>query len=143
LALYARGLSTRDIQGHVRELYGTEVAPDPISRVTRRRRRRGHAGTPSTRRSQSRGERVGTRSSPLLAYPNEARRILYATHVFESLHFQMRKVLEPQGAFPSNDAVTKILSLALQHTKVRWKPPVTWKQAPAHFAIRFGARFPV
>jgi putative transposase len=34
LALYARGLSTRDIQEHLRELYGTDVAPDLISRVT-------------------------------------------------------------------------------------------------------------
>src|SRR5579863_4864249 len=34
LALYARGMSVRDIQGHLRELYGTEVSPDLISRVT-------------------------------------------------------------------------------------------------------------
>src|SRR6187455_2072814 len=34
LALYARGMSTRDIQGHLRELYGTEVSIDLISRVT-------------------------------------------------------------------------------------------------------------
>src|SRR5262245_56327417 len=27
LALYARGMSTRDIQGHLRELYGAEVSP--------------------------------------------------------------------------------------------------------------------
>ncbi|MHB1843355.1 MAG: IS256 family transposase [Deltaproteobacteria bacterium] len=34
LALYARGLSVRDIQGHLEELYGTEVSPELISRVT-------------------------------------------------------------------------------------------------------------
>jgi putative transposase len=34
LALYARGMSTRDIQGHLRELYGTDVSADLISRVT-------------------------------------------------------------------------------------------------------------
>src|SRR5579863_2608516 len=34
LALYARGMSTRDIQGHLRELYGTEISADLISRVT-------------------------------------------------------------------------------------------------------------
>src|SRR5690349_7747416 len=34
LALYARGMSTRDIQGHLAELYGTEVSADLISRVT-------------------------------------------------------------------------------------------------------------
>jgi putative transposase len=34
IALYGRGLSTRDIQGHLVEIYGTEVSPDLISRVT-------------------------------------------------------------------------------------------------------------
>ena len=34
LSLYARGLSTRDIQGHLEELYGTEVSPTLISSIT-------------------------------------------------------------------------------------------------------------
>ena len=34
IALYARGMSTRDIQGHVRELYGLEISPDLVSAVT-------------------------------------------------------------------------------------------------------------
>lgn len=34
LALYTRGMSTRDIQGHLEELYGTEISPALISSVT-------------------------------------------------------------------------------------------------------------
>ncbi len=34
ISMYARGMSTRDIQGHVRELYGIDVSPDLISKVT-------------------------------------------------------------------------------------------------------------
>jgi len=34
LALYARGLTTRDIQGHLEELYQSEVSPALISAVT-------------------------------------------------------------------------------------------------------------
>lgn len=34
LSLYARGMSTREIQGHLHELYGTEVSPELISKVT-------------------------------------------------------------------------------------------------------------
>ena len=34
ISLYARGLSVREIQGHLQELYGVEVSPDLISRVT-------------------------------------------------------------------------------------------------------------
>jgi putative transposase len=34
IALYARGLSTRDIQKHVGELYGISISPDLVSAVT-------------------------------------------------------------------------------------------------------------
>ena len=34
ISLYARGLSVREIQGHLLEIYGVEVSPDLISRVT-------------------------------------------------------------------------------------------------------------
>ncbi|MDR7040705.1 putative transposase, partial [Methylobacterium sp. BE186] len=34
VSLYARGMSTREIVGHLRELYGIEVSPDLISAVT-------------------------------------------------------------------------------------------------------------
>jgi putative transposase len=34
IPLYARGLSTREMQGHLREIYGAEVSPDLISTVT-------------------------------------------------------------------------------------------------------------
>jgi putative transposase len=34
IALYARGMSMRDIQGYLQELYGTDVSPELISSVT-------------------------------------------------------------------------------------------------------------
>jgi len=34
IAMYARGMSVRDIRGHLEELYGLEVSPDLISRGT-------------------------------------------------------------------------------------------------------------
>src|SRR5499427_8736274 len=34
IALYARGMTTRDIAAHLREMYQVEVSPDLISRVT-------------------------------------------------------------------------------------------------------------
>jgi putative transposase len=34
IALYARGMTTRDIRAHLREMYDIEVSPDLISRVT-------------------------------------------------------------------------------------------------------------
>ena len=34
LSLYARGMTVREIQGHLEEMYGTEVSPSLISSVT-------------------------------------------------------------------------------------------------------------
>ena len=34
ISMYARGMSVREIQGHVRELYGLQVSPDLISTIT-------------------------------------------------------------------------------------------------------------
>jgi putative transposase len=34
IALYARGMTTREIQGHLHEIYGTEVSPSLISAIT-------------------------------------------------------------------------------------------------------------
>jgi putative transposase len=34
ISMYARGMSVREIQGHIRELYGLDVSPDLVSAVT-------------------------------------------------------------------------------------------------------------
>jgi putative transposase len=34
ISMYARGMSVREIQGHLRELYGVEASPQLISTVT-------------------------------------------------------------------------------------------------------------
>jgi putative transposase len=34
IALYARGLTVREIQAHLAEIYGTDVSPDLISKIT-------------------------------------------------------------------------------------------------------------
>ena len=34
ISMYARGMSVREIQGHIRELYGLDVSPDLVSTVT-------------------------------------------------------------------------------------------------------------
>jgi putative transposase len=79
---------------------------------------------------------------PFLAYPAEIRRILYTTNAIESLNFQLRKVLRPRGHFPSDDAVLKVVYLALKNATFKWKPSRDWNRALAHFAIVFGDRLP-
>jgi transposase-like protein len=44
--------------------------------------------------------------------------------------------------FPSDEAATKLLFLALRNIEKDWKlPQRTWKQAANQFAIMFGERF--
>lgn len=80
---------------------------------------------------------------PFLAYPAEIRRILYTTNAIESVNSQLRKVLKPKGAFPTDESVVKVLYLALRYAKSNWKANKFWAQALSHFSIMFGERFPV
>lgn len=79
---------------------------------------------------------------PFLAYPVEIRRILYTTNAIESVNSQLRRVLRPKGSFPSDEAVLKMLYLALQHAKNSWKAQKFWAQSLSYFSIMFGDRFP-
>lgn len=79
---------------------------------------------------------------PFFAYPAEVRKIIYTTNAIESLHMRLRKIVKNRGHFPSDDAATKLLFLALRNIVKDWKmPPRTWKEAANQFAIVFGERF--
>ncbi len=79
---------------------------------------------------------------PFFAYPPEVRKIIYTTNAIESLHMQLRKIVKNRGHFPSDEAASKLLFLALRNIEKDWKmPPITWKQAANQFAILFGERF--
>ena len=53
------------------------------------------------------------RFTPFLAFPPELRRVIYTTNSIESLNYQMRKIIKNRGHFPSDQAVTKLLWLAI------------------------------
>ena len=79
---------------------------------------------------------------PFFAYPPAVRKIIYTTNAIESLHMQLRKIVKNRGHFPSDEAASKLLFLALRNIEKDWKmPPITWKQAANQFAILFGERF--
>jgi len=79
---------------------------------------------------------------PFYAYAPEIRKMIYTTNAIESLHMQLRKVLKNRGHFPSDEAATKLIYLALRNITKKWKKsPVTWMAAANQFAIQFGERF--
>jgi putative transposase len=80
---------------------------------------------------------------PFFAYPPAVRKIIYTTNAIESLNMSLRKIIKNRGHFPSDDAATKLLYLALRNAAKKWTMPSrTWKQALNQFAILFQDRFP-
>ena len=79
---------------------------------------------------------------PVYAYPPDLRRLLYTTNAIESLHMQLRKIIKSRGHFPTDEAATKLLYLALRNIRKKWEGSVhIWTAALPHFAILFGDRF--
>ena len=58
-------------------------------------------------------ERAWERFIPFLAFPPELRKVIYTTNTIESLNYQIRKIIKNRGHFPSDDAVIKLLWLAI------------------------------
>lgn len=85
-----------------------------------------------------------THLSPFFAYPAPIRKVIYTTNAVESLNAQLRKVTKKKGAFPTVDAVRKVLYLALQRASARWTRPVQdWTAALNHLAVVFEGRVPL
>jgi putative transposase len=59
-------------------------------------------------------ENAWTRFIPFLAFPPEVRKIIYTTNAIESLNYQLRKIIKNRGHFPNDDAVIKLLWLAIR-----------------------------
>ncbi|MGZ8803138.1 MAG: IS256 family transposase [Mycobacterium sp.] len=59
-------------------------------------------------------ERAWERFIPFLAFPPPLRKIIYTTNSMESLNYQLRKIIKNRGHFPNDDAVIKLLWLAIR-----------------------------
>jgi putative transposase len=58
-------------------------------------------------------ERAWERFTPFLAFPPEIRKIIYTTNAIESFNYQIRKIIKNRGQFPTDDAVIKLIWLAI------------------------------
>lgn len=84
-------------------------------------------------------EAAWERFIPFLAFPPELRRVIYTTNSIESLNYQLRKVTKNRGHFPNDEAVVKLLWLAIcniedkrarERAKERGKPAAGRKAKP-------------
>ena len=56
---------------------------------------------------------------PFLEFAPEVRKIIYTTNSIESLNYQLRKIIKNRGHFPNDDAVVKLLWLAIRDIEDR------------------------
>lgn len=86
--------------------------------------------------------RAWDRVIPFFAFSPAVRRVIYTTNAIESIHSRLRKIIKTRGHFPSDEAATKLLWLALRNITADWgRAAKEWKEAMNQFAIAYGERF--
>lgn len=78
---------------------------------------------------------------PFFDYPADIRRAIYTTNAIESLNMTLRKVIKNKRMFPTDEAIFKLLYLAIERISQKWTMPIhNWKPAMNRFMIEFGDR---
>jgi transposase-like protein len=86
--------------------------------------------------------RAWDRVIPFFAFPPAVRRVIYTTNAIESIHSQLRKIIKTRGHFPSDEAATKLIWLALRNITADWgRAAKEWREAMNQFAILYEERF--
>ena len=81
---------------------------------------------------------------PFFKFPADLRKAIYTPNVIESINASIRHIANNRALFPSDDAVFKLLYLALTNASRRWTMPIrNWKQALQQFAVFFPGRVPL
>ena len=86
--------------------------------------------------------RAWDRVIPFFAFPPAVRRVIYTTNAIESVNARLRKIIKTRGHFPSDDAASKLIWLALRNITADWsRASRDWKEAMNQFAILYAERF--
>ncbi len=86
--------------------------------------------------------RAWDRVIPFFAFPAHIRRVIYTTNAIESVNARLRKIIKTRGHFPTDDAATKLIWLALRNITADWdRAGRDWKEAMNQFAILYDDRF--
>jgi putative transposase len=68
--------------------------------------------------------------------------VIYTTNAIESVNARLRKIIKTRGHFPSDDAASKLIWLALRNITADWgRAAPHWKAAMNQFAILYEERF--
>ena len=77
-------------------------------------------------------------------FPLEIRKIIYTTNLIENLNGKIRKYTKSKLSFPSDDAVKKMVYLALMEIEKKWTMPITnWGLIMNQFMLIFENRIQI
>ena len=78
---------------------------------------------------------------PFFAFPPAVRKIIYTTNAIESLNRVIRKTTKTRGSFPTDEAATKLIYLAIRSFEKAGRCVREWVAARNQFAILYPERF--
>lgn len=79
--------------------------------------------------------------SAFFEYDPIIRKIMYTTNPIEGVHRQIRKITKTKGAFPSDQALLKLMYLVILNISKKWTMPIhNWGMAISQLYIKFGDR---
>ena len=78
---------------------------------------------------------------PFFGFDPAIRKIIYTTNAIESLNRVIRKAIKTRGSFPTDEAATKLIYLAIRSFEKDGRTVREWFAARNQFAIMFGERF--
>jgi putative transposase len=79
--------------------------------------------------------------TPFFAFPPAVRKIIYTTNAIESLNRVIRKSIKTRGSFPTEEAATKLIYLAIRNFEKGGRNVREWFAARNQFDIMFAERF--
>ena len=78
---------------------------------------------------------------PFFAFPLAVRKIIYTTNAIESLNRVIRKTTKTRGSFPTDEAATKLIYLAIRNFEKAGRCVREWVAAKNQFATLYLERF--
>jgi len=127
----------KEVAADLRAIYTASTADEAEQRLVEFEAKWGEAYPPIAQSWRRNWPRI----IPFFDYPPEIRKVIYTTNAIESVNMSLRKITKNRGSFPSDDALLKLLYLALNNISKKWTMPIRdWKAALNRFTIQFEDR---
>ncbi len=120
--MYAKGMTTRDIQELVRELYGVEVSAVSEAEQALDSFAQAWDGKYPTIAKMWRAK--WTDIIAVFDFPPAIRKAIYTTDAIESVNSAIRKFTRHRKIYPNEDSAVKLVFMAIREAAKKWIVPI-------------------